>query len=275
MPSPTSLFYTPIDPEEAKSATGESRTGGFPIPPGSIGAILSSQALHGEYLPGMKYRAGDFLKNTAIMDEVYLQMKERALHCSIPDGSIGAILRSQALHGGYLPGLGYGDKDHRQNTVMMDDVYRMIKERAIHGKPPTAHVGLTTSGHTQEATNLLALGVAKLFAPGATNLFAQGNTDISARVATSLFAKGNTDLSTCGSTNLFARGATDLFAQGTTDIFAQARSNLFVRASTNLLSQEPTSIFATASPQSASCEWQMPPLEPSQLVKLRIWDSEF
>lgn len=137
-------------------------------------------------------------------------MKERAIKCSIPDGSMGAILRAQALHGEHLPGLEYCDKDNQGNTVMMDDVYHMINERAIHGDPPRMKTGTTAVNPSQGATNLFPQGAFGLFSRLSNNFYTCGNSNIFAQGATNLFAPGASNLSFRASTPLFAQGATGL-----------------------------------------------------------------
>ena len=266
---PTSLLNTPADREVA-STTASAYSAGFHIPPGSIGAILYSQALHGEFLPGLKYGATDIVKNTAMMDEIHLQLKERAAHPYIPDGSMGAILRCQASHGEFLPGLEYCGKDYQKNTVMMNDVYGMIQQRAIHGDPPGV-----AQRPSQGATNIFAQRVNNRFARVDTNLFGQRTTDLPTRGTTNLFAQGATQPLAKEASDVSSHGATNIFAQGATNVFAPGASDISAGGSTNHFAQEFTTLFGPILTRPASFQQQTQPIERSESEKLSHGNSVF
>ena len=204
--SSTDLFFTPDEYVEMAGTVRKAHSGVLYVPPGSAAAILLSQALHGEYLPGMEYCDRDFQENHMILEDDNLEIKEHA----IPDGSLGAILRCQALHGEYQPGLQYCDEDYGKNTVMMDDVYDMIKERATHGDPPTTAVNSSHGARIH-----FAQAAPSLFGPLPTiPSVCEGSGVFSQRLTDFFFARGSGDLSTRAATNPFAQEATRLFAQG-------------------------------------------------------------
>ena len=259
---PTNPFHTPDEYEEMAGTTRKAHSGGLIVPPGSAGAILRSQALHGEYLPGMEYCDRDFQENQMILEDDNVEIKEHP----IPDGSFGAILRCQALPGEYQPGLQYCDEDYGKNAVMMDDVYLMIKERATYGDPPTTAVNPSHEARIhfgQSIPNLFgplpshfsARGDSNVFSPRVTDFFTQEGGDLSTRAATSPFAQDAAGFFARGPSRHANRASTNFFAQETIGTSAPEGSNLpprtfadlFGEETSNIPAKNPFDFFATGS----------------------------